>query len=707
MSSAALNSSTLVIIPALNEAATVGTVVQQLRDLGLSRIRVVDNGSHDRTREVARQAGAEVIEEPVKGYGQACWRGLQAVEPEVEWILFCDADGSDDLAQLPELLAQRADYDFILGNRRGTTTGRQQLTPVQNFGNWLASTLIYWGWGYQYHDLGPLRLIRWPALQAIQMRDRGFGWTVEMQARAVEQELQICEIPVNYRPRQGGQSKISGTLKGSFQAGMIILTTLAQLYGQTLMPQSFPMNSSPGKASLEADYPKRPWWGLESVILFLSACFLIWGTVWCLPHGDFLTEPTAVPQFWRGIAVMSVGFVLSWWVRALSAIWFWGVAIATRVLFLAMYPGDDIWRYLWEGLLQTQGFSPYDYAPNADILVPLRTAWWGHINHPDVSAIYPPVAQWGFRLLAAIAPSVLLFKLAFTAADLGICWLLSRRFGFGATLLYAWNPLVIYSFAGGGHYDSWFLLPLVAAWLWFERPHGRSLTPLPPLLHWVGSAVLLGFSIAVKWMSLPVLSFLAWHSLNRWRWQLTLFVILAGVSPFLISALPFCGLQACPLIPTSSTFVSHGRSAEFIPYFIAQIWAGSRQANWPFALPLGLWIAILLWRTQRLGSFTEGYLIGLLLLSPIVHGWYFTWLVPFAVASRNWGTRLVSLSAFVYFALPQRIALGDSSWLLTATERWSLWLPFILGLLWTSVSYHALRANSASPRFMETNENCS
>lgn len=108
-----------------------------------------------------------------------------------------------------------------------------------------------------------------------------------------------------------------------------------------------------------------------------------------------------------------------------------------------------------------------------------------------------------------------------------------------------------------------------------------------------------------------------------------------------------------------------------------------------------------------MGRFTEGYLVGLLLLSPIVHGWYFTWLVPFAVATRNWGTRLVSLSAFVYFALPHRIALGDSSWFLTGTERWSLWLPFILGLLWTSVSYHVLRTNSASLRLIDSNENCS
>ncbi|MDA0269355.1 MAG: glycosyltransferase family 2 protein, partial [Cyanobacteria bacterium] len=239
----------LVVIPALNEAATIGDVIRSLQAVGLYRIRVVDNGSDDRTAAIALGTGVEVVNEPIPGYGQACWRGLQGIDSEIEWILFCDADGSDDLSQLPQLLAQRDDHDFILGNRRGTQPGRAHLTPVQNFGNGLASALIAWGWGHRYHDLGPLRLIRRQALEQMQMGDRGFGWTVEMQARAVEYALRICELPVNYRPRQGGQSKISGTLSGSFKAGVIILTTLAKLYGRTLIPQR------PASKASEAPHP--------------------------------------------------------------------------------------------------------------------------------------------------------------------------------------------------------------------------------------------------------------------------------------------------------------------------------------------------------------------------------------------------------------------------------------------------------------------
>lgn len=230
--------SVMVIIPVRNEAATVADVIAGLRARGLHHIRVVDNGSTDGSAEVAARAGAKVIYEPVAGYGQACWRGLQQMPPAIGWVLFCDGDGSDDMSCLPDFFARCPRVDFVLGNRAATQAGRTALSPVQHFGNRLATVLIWLGWGYRYHDLGPLRLIRRSALERVQMRDRGFGWTVEMQVRAVECRLLICELPVAYRPRQGGKSKISGTLRGSVQAGTIILSTLARLYvGRLRRPQ--------------------------------------------------------------------------------------------------------------------------------------------------------------------------------------------------------------------------------------------------------------------------------------------------------------------------------------------------------------------------------------------------------------------------------------------------------------------------------------
>jgi glycosyltransferase involved in cell wall biosynthesis len=227
----------IVLIPVRNEEITISGVIRSLQSFGLCNICVIDNGSTDRSAERARETGATVIWEPKPGYGQACWRGLQNLPPSIEWILFCDGDGSDDLSQLSQFLDRRRYYDLILGDRRATPIGRSALTPTQNFGNGLATFLIGLGWRYQYHDLGPLRLIRRSRLEQMQMRDRGMGWTVEMQVRAVELGLRICELPVHYRPRQGGQSKISGTLSGSLKAGMVILSTLGYWYGRRLQQQ--------------------------------------------------------------------------------------------------------------------------------------------------------------------------------------------------------------------------------------------------------------------------------------------------------------------------------------------------------------------------------------------------------------------------------------------------------------------------------------
>ena len=235
--------SILAIIPVLNEEATIAQVIHSLQSIGLCRIRVVDNGSRDRSAEVAFKAGAEILHEPIPGYGRACWRGLQAMPNFIQWILFCDGDGSDDVSALNHFLSfcdlspcngsseQQSQYcDLMLGDRTATAAGRAVLTPVQRFGNALATTLIWIGWGYHYRDLGPLRLIRRSALDQIQMQDRGFVWTVEMQVRAIECGLRICELPVPYHCRQGGRSKISGTVRGSISAGIVILATLGRLY---------------------------------------------------------------------------------------------------------------------------------------------------------------------------------------------------------------------------------------------------------------------------------------------------------------------------------------------------------------------------------------------------------------------------------------------------------------------------------------------
>lgn len=219
----------IVVIPALDEAGSIASVIVRLRALGCRQIRVVDNGSVDGTPEVARGAGADVLVEPVRGYGMACWRGLENLPDQIEWVLFCDADGCDDLEALPQLIkAANSGAQFVIANRLATAGSRRNLTLPQRFGNQLATRLIRLIWGAQFSDLGPMRLIRRNLLDIIEMQDRGFGWTAEMQIRVAQLKAPFAEVPVTYHARKFGKSKISGTVRGVVMAGTIILSTIAK-----------------------------------------------------------------------------------------------------------------------------------------------------------------------------------------------------------------------------------------------------------------------------------------------------------------------------------------------------------------------------------------------------------------------------------------------------------------------------------------------
>lgn len=232
----------IVVIPALNEEASLPQVIKRLGCVGLNRIRVVDNGSNDCTAEVARRSGAEVIAEPRRGYGQACWTGCEHVPPDVLWILFCNADGSDDIERVPRLLDATLDgAELVLGKRVAGEDGCDYLTPSQRCGNALAVSLIRLLWGARQGDLGPLRLVSRRAFAELHLRDRGFGWTVEMQVRAVEAGIRIQEVPARNLPRFAGVSKISGTVSGSIRAGLVILKTIAALWANS--PRTRPPKS--------------------------------------------------------------------------------------------------------------------------------------------------------------------------------------------------------------------------------------------------------------------------------------------------------------------------------------------------------------------------------------------------------------------------------------------------------------------------------
>lgn len=225
MSERPVKASIYVIIPAFNEALSVDKVIQEIPSDWVEEIIVVNNNSSDKTSFVAQKAGATVLDEPRQGYGIACLKGLEYVRPKKpDIIVFLDADYSDFPEELPSLVQPIIEdgYDFVIGSRALGQQEAGSMTPQQIFGNWLATFLIRQIHGFKYTDLGPFRAIRWEALERLQMQDKTYGWTVEMQLKALRHQLKIKEVAVNYRCRIG-HSKVSGTLKGTILAGYKIL----------------------------------------------------------------------------------------------------------------------------------------------------------------------------------------------------------------------------------------------------------------------------------------------------------------------------------------------------------------------------------------------------------------------------------------------------------------------------------------------------
>lgn len=225
------------IIPAVDEAANIDRLFDALEPLRggvLRHVVLADNGSTDRTPEAAARRGAVVVREPKRGYGAACLKALKWIgdldEPP-EIVAFLDADLSDDPAALPAVLApiEQGRAELVIGSRvKRAEPGALKL--VQRFGNALACLLIRITTGKRYHDLGPLRAVRFDTLQRLEMADRTWGWTVEMQVKAALAGVPTVEVDVPYRRRAHGRSKISGTVRGVVAAGTRIIYTIIALW---------------------------------------------------------------------------------------------------------------------------------------------------------------------------------------------------------------------------------------------------------------------------------------------------------------------------------------------------------------------------------------------------------------------------------------------------------------------------------------------
>jgi glycosyltransferase involved in cell wall biosynthesis len=219
-----------VIIPAFNESTSVGKVIRDIPKDLITEIIVVNNGSTDDTAMVAEDEGATVLTEHRKGYGYTCLKGMDYIKPKArdnDIIVFLDGDYSDFPKEMEKLITpiKQRIADLVIGSRANANRQSGSMLPQQIFGNWLATTLISLLYNAHFTDLGPFRAVRWSALQKINMQDKTFGWTVEMQVKAAKLKLRYMEVPVSYRKRIG-ISKVSGTVKGPILAGYKILFTV-------------------------------------------------------------------------------------------------------------------------------------------------------------------------------------------------------------------------------------------------------------------------------------------------------------------------------------------------------------------------------------------------------------------------------------------------------------------------------------------------
>jgi hypothetical protein len=359
----------------------------------------------------------------------------------------------------------------------------------------------------------------------------------------------------------------------------------------------------------------------------------------------------------------------------------WGIAIALRVLVLPLEPGDDFWRYQWEGKIQHAGFNPYVQAPDDPQLEALRHEFpnWSKINHRDFSAIYPPGTQLLFAALARVTDAPLLYKIVFTLADLGCIAVLLRLIGgigrYASAAWYAWNPLVVYSFAGSAHFDSLLILPMLSAILFLTR-HDEATGLRSKWLLATGAAALLGVAISIKLIPILLLP-LCVFALRSRAPVLTLSV---GI-PAALSL--FYGWPQVAIWDSLRRFAYVTRLNDLLWWLIEEtVWPNPLQKNYHYNVVIVaavILVSLLFWRNWRRGML---WVLGVaLILTPVLHPWYCTWILPLAAWRRVASWHVLSVTLFAYylfwnqrlFAVPWRAEL----WM-----RALIMLPPLLAALW-------------------------
>jgi alpha-1,6-mannosyltransferase len=378
-------------------------------------------------------------------------------------------------------------------------------------------------------------------------------------------------------------------------------------------------------------------WTLEEMPVKFVACAMLCGLAYFAAAGSFPVQ--LGPRAQSGV--------------------FWAVVIALRLVALPLVPGDDFWRYQWEGKIQHAGFNPYVNAPDDPQLEPVRAEFpeWHKINHRDFRAIYPPGAELLFAGLSRISDSPLLYKLLFAGADIATIAVLLRLFSVAAVYdrrsvdtsryanaaWYAWNPLVVYSFAGAAHFDSLMILPMVAGILLLTRFENETDSRRKWWLALAASAV---FGIAISIKLVPAFLLLCCVFALGYR-AITLAV--SAAIPLLLSLL--YGYPTIPIWDSLRRFAHVTRLNDLFWWLIEEtIWPNPHQKNYHYNVILLIAVAIVSllawWNWKRAMLWVLG---ATLIFSPVLHPWYCTWILPVATWRRAFAWHVFSITLFAYF----------------------------------------------------------
>jgi hypothetical protein len=579
-----------VVIPALDEEEAIGAVVREIPPL-VHQVIVVDNGSRDRTPDAAREAGARVVSEPRRGYGNACLAGIAAAG-EADVFVFLDGDHSDYPAQLVDVVAPILEgrADLVIGSRqRGRReAGAHPWHAV--VGTRACVGLMNLLAGSRATDLGPFRAITAEALRRLDMRDRNYGWTVEMQVKAARQGLRVLEVPVDYRPRIG-RSKVSGTVRGTLGAGTKIVATILRHAGGA--------------------------WLVAAAGLVMSACVAAWA--WGPPPPSRIGPHLGL--FGVAFAAYLAALAGSRGLSRRALLLCLGVAVLWRAVLVAAPPllSNDINRYVWEGRVQAHGGNPYRWGdrPESPRWLPLRDAVYEGLNHKDYTAVYPPLFVLATRGVVAVHDSFTAMKAFLVACELGTLFALAfvlrrRRLPLERLLVLAWSPLALVEIAGSGHNEAFGMLWMVLALLALEADR--------PLL----SALLASAGFLSKY--LPGLVAAAWARRYRWR-----HVLAGGALVAALVALYLDPVSKKTMLLSLSKYAQFWRFNEtlFTPLFVL---LGSHAAAVRAGALLTLALAVVLsWRRTEPVAAATAVVVASLLLAPNVLPWYALWLLPLLV----------------------------------------------------------------------------